>query len=405
MLFSKTSLLILPFLFFSLNANALMSPRIIGGIDAPIDKWPFMVLLKAHDDPNSKTYNMCGASLIDKQWVLTAAHCLIKMDGVKRLKSSLSLYIGEYDRTDQNITPVTPIAIYIHPDYNAVFLKNDIALLKLPSPVSTEILPRSTPSRTQQGVSNSELVTALGWGSTVPYAPTDRDTVKTVTSAILQEVALHLQSDSLCAKSVGPNMTDFKLCATDSGKDTCQGDSGGPLILSTSHGFRQVGVVSSGSGCGHNAGVYTRVAQYQNWVDAYVKYISVSSDISFNVISIDNIQEKTILVYNNSEHDARLSYNALNFSDQFSLDYGHCDKILANQSCPIKVTYTPTHLQASSAKITISSDLPGSTDISVNVKALVISSSSGGALGFFAWCLLPLCFTRLYLKRLNLHRG
>ena len=51
--------------------------------------------------------------------------------------------------------------------------------------------------------------------------------------------------------------------------DTCQGDSGGPLLLYTaSQQWELVGITSYGDGCAraNAAGVYTRVAFYQNWI-------------------------------------------------------------------------------------------------------------------------------------------
>ncbi|CAF3101369.1 unnamed protein product, partial [Rotaria sp. Silwood2] len=51
--------------------------------------------------------------------------------------------------------------------------------------------------------------------------------------------------------------------------DTCQGDSGGPLMMfTTSSQWELVGVTSYGIGCARAAyaGVYTRVAYYQDWI-------------------------------------------------------------------------------------------------------------------------------------------
>jgi len=51
--------------------------------------------------------------------------------------------------------------------------------------------------------------------------------------------------------------------------DTCQGDSGGPLMMFTnSSQWVLVGLTSYGVGCARYgyAGVYTRVAAYQNWI-------------------------------------------------------------------------------------------------------------------------------------------
>lgn len=66
-----------------------------------------------------------------------------------------------------------------------------------------------------------------------------------------------------------------QYCAHDPNgrKDSCQGDSGGPLqtIRSYSNVGKVVGVVSFGIGCGQGKpGIYTRVANYIEWIGSYV---------------------------------------------------------------------------------------------------------------------------------------
>ena len=68
---------------------------------------------------------------------------------------------------------------------------------------------------------------------------------------------------------------ESQYCAHDPGgrKDSCQGDSGGPLqtMQSFSNPTKVVGVVSFGIGCGTGRpGIYTRVANYIEWIGSHV---------------------------------------------------------------------------------------------------------------------------------------
>lgn len=64
-----------------------------------------------------------------------------------------------------------------------------------------------------------------------------------------------------------------------SGVSPVQGDSGGPLMIKSNSQWVQAGVVSFGNGCGLRGfpGVYTRVSNYNSWINSQISLVNATS--------------------------------------------------------------------------------------------------------------------------------
>lgn len=82
-------------------------------------------------------------------------------------------------------------------------------------------------------------------------------------------------SDCRSRESYHVDVTRSMLCAgwKDGGTDACQNDSGGPLVCeypNSEGNWKLYGIVNYGEGCGapNKYGVYARVTQYMEWINA-----------------------------------------------------------------------------------------------------------------------------------------
>jgi secreted trypsin-like serine protease len=105
------------------STNSATLTRIVGGQAAGSATWSWAVSINI-----ANTY-LCGGSIISSSWVLTAAHCV---NGVTA--STITVYGGSNIRWSGTQTSVASQVI-VHPDYNTETYVNDIALLKLATPL------------------------------------------------------------------------------------------------------------------------------------------------------------------------------------------------------------------------------------------------------------------------------
>ena len=112
-------------------------PEIVGGAPADPGEYPWQVALVDGTSTNLYGTQFCGGSLIASQWDVTAAHCITEPGGGISPVGSLDVVAGIYNLA----TPATGyqrrdvIQVIRHPSYVSATFDNNLALLKLNSPV------------------------------------------------------------------------------------------------------------------------------------------------------------------------------------------------------------------------------------------------------------------------------
>lgn len=239
------------------------SARIIGGDNVSPNEWPWLVAIGTYRQ--NYFSHFCGATLISKDWVLTAAHCVAEYENQCISTKKFAVKVGEHhlDENSKHEEIIKVKKIIIHKDYkhDAEHPSNDIALIQLSESANIDIDEIGSvclPDKDHSTFINKQCYT-IGWGTTesesYPRIPKDAKVKIVKYKKCNNKYKGVLDDGMLCAGEIG------------SGKDSCQGDSGGPLVCFANKNWSLVGVVSWGYGCAdQHSGVYADVYDYKEWI-------------------------------------------------------------------------------------------------------------------------------------------
>ncbi|MDW6004613.1 S1 family peptidase [Vibrio mangrovi] len=260
-----------------LSLSCLSSPAFSGGVSAyivngtetSVTTYPDFVSLfydRTEYDRIYGTHSFCGGTMLNSQYVLTAAHCIFSGGSINE-EYMLFMTVGQIDNeTDwiYKITPVRPAEFYYDnsfSDSESDLWQNDIAIIKLESTLNTGGTVNRLGSESYHSNSNSFI--AIGHGNTA---------VNTTTYKLLQ-TSMSYVDQSTCASVYG-GLHNSQICfsggsAATMNNGVCSGDSGGPIYWDNGGTLYQVGITSFGPttcGAGSITGVFTELTDYNTWI-------------------------------------------------------------------------------------------------------------------------------------------
>ncbi|KAK6748064.1 hypothetical protein RB195_000966 [Necator americanus] len=253
-------------------------------------EYPWQGALVSYDSEGSGL--ICGATILDEYWILTAGHCIVAspkktyiLTGVNSLSNPNHIHTVE--------------RAFVHPDYDADRMFNDIAVVKSKHSLFDDGISSVCLLKNDSEVlssTNKGIVTGFG----LHIVSESIFGVTLSVSDVMLQTSLPIIPLRKCQKewqfvSRGAiTITQKQLCAGSKMRGTGPGDSGGPLLAKDRHGrLVQLGITSFGAAGLQGLvdqstypGVYTRVSSYVPWIESVINAgaTSVASLFLFTLI-------------------------------------------------------------------------------------------------------------------------
>lgn len=245
---------------------------IIGGKKVEISAYNYIASLSYQDQ------HICSATILDKDWLLTSAHCIInhRREDLKVIAGVTDLLHPSFGRKQQtNISE-----IIIHEKYdskNESSIYNNLALIKVQDSfnISTHVGIAKISSQRAKQINRYYLpCSVLGWGSKRDLNKDEIDfAVEPTNSNNLLSVELYLLPNELCNKLFFTQKDESLICigALDNFYHKCPSDGGGPVICMN----MVVGIPSYNTDFCQIL-LFTTTDYYSDWINSKIKLNNIS---------------------------------------------------------------------------------------------------------------------------------
>lgn len=230
--------------------------KIIGGTTAYPGQLPYQVSLRRTRDFITK--HICGGSIYNKNWIITAGHCLLYFNGIYEA----TVVVGTVDLESNGISYDVE-KLFVHPGFDKVLKMNDLGLVQTRTPIKFNLEIEPIPLSYAYMESDREAITS-GWG---------RVTIQGGRTSHLQYLNVTIMDNEECRQAHRISkrsvfIYDNVLCTRNiKMKGTCNCDSGGPLVVNG----KLVGVVSWGIRCAIGLpDVFTRISEHSKWIEMMI---------------------------------------------------------------------------------------------------------------------------------------
>jgi len=189
------------------STSSTILTRIVGGEIASQGSWAWTVSLRYYGS------HFCGGSILSPLFIITAGHCIQDINNLASITIVAGSITLEPSSSNKFYQTRSIAQIYKHPNYNSYTQSNDLALLRLSSPLNITngyIKPICLPTGTiPQPPDNIDMV-AVGWGLTSMST--------NIVSSILRQVTI---------KSIPNTSTDCLSIINNNQQQFCAGLSAG----------------------------------------------------------------------------------------------------------------------------------------------------------------------------------